>query len=177
LFTLTLEVRERQPEPPSTETEAQKYASMLRTIAFENPRDPPRSYYEAGEREPETRRRTRAMTKSGEKGTGQKEKQPLTIPKLVMADGDRRARKRKQFGLDPEGGREKGVVNTLHRKTPPRPYVPHSTAYRLRSATPVPRGVTPAHGHDPWAESETESTSDDGDEVEDESESMSDTSE
>lgn len=83
-----------------------------------------------------------------------------THPKLVMADGDRRLKKRRTIGNEPDAGKALPVPNVLHR-TGLRP--------RHRSETPLhevlrrqeeqgPRGETPSGPN--W-ESDEEEGSDD----------------
>jgi hypothetical protein len=85
-----------------------------------------------------------------------------TDPKLVMADGSRRTRKRRMVGSEPDAGKGKAVDNRAHRTDrPPR---------RARSATPVherlrreaeramPRGETPSASTDPFPSASEESS-------------------
>jgi len=124
----------------SEDTSETRYTAMMRTLVFESSEPPPDSYYDS----------TSAVT----------DEQHSTNPKLTMADGDRRAKKRKQFGLEPEAGKGKEVDNRLHRKNPSRSRPASKVYVPLRSDTPAPRSETPALSENPWPSSSEESSED-----------------
>jgi hypothetical protein len=68
-------------------------------------------------------------------------------PKMVMADGDRRLKKRRSLGNEPDAGKGQAVSNVLHRPDL-RPRTRHRSETPLhetlrRQAELGPRGETP----------------------------------
>jgi hypothetical protein len=74
----------------------------------------------------------------------------LTNPKLIMAHGDRRRKKRRMYGLETDADKGQAVSNVLHR-TGLRPRQASETPY-YKVVVPedeqIPRGQTPSLG--PW---------------------------
>ena len=93
-------------------------------------------------------------------------------PKLVMADGDRRVKKRRTLGNEPDAGKAPAVSNVLHHlnlRSRPRP-PPEIQYYEQprQEDERGPRGETPLVGHE-WPSDDEGGSDYDGSFSEDES--------
>jgi len=107
----------RAAEGRGDTSERARYISMMGMLTFENDDPSPESYFGSKSVVPD--------------------KKCLTIPKLVMADGDRGTKKRKGFGLEEESGKGKGIDNQLDHRYPQRVSTRPEVSYPVRCDTPV----------------------------------------